>query len=289
MRYEEPVFRPPSEGGSYILQISIGCSHNRCTFCSMYKTKKFRSRSMQEIKEDIAAAARHYPQLRRVFLADGDALALEQEMLLQVLAELYASFPHLERVGIYANPHNILAKEEAQLLELRREGLQILYLGIESGWAQVLEDVGKGATPKEMIRAGKKAIEAGFLLSATVILGLAGREGSRQHALETARVVSAINPHYLGALTLMLNRHAPLLRQAERGEFQPLSPAEILQELEILIANLETKGCVFRSNHASNYLSLKGTLREERGKLLQQIRDAKETPAFWRQESMRRL
>lgn len=289
MRYEEPVFRPPSEGGSYILQVSIGCSHNKCTFCSMYKTKKFRLRSMQEIKEDIAEAARCYPQLQRVFLADGDALALDQEVQLTVLEDLYAAFPRLERVGIYANPHNILEKEEAQLAELRRKGLQILYLGIESGWAKVLEDVRKGATPKEMILAGRKALEAGFLLSATVILGLAGKEGSRQHAMETARVVSAINPQYLGALTLMLNRHAPLLRKTEKGEFQPLNPREILEEQEILIAHLETEGCVFRSNHASNYLSLKGTLKEDREKLLQQIQMAKANPAFWRQESMRRL
>jgi radical SAM superfamily enzyme YgiQ (UPF0313 family) len=255
----------------------------------MYKSKKFRMRSMQEIKEDIAEAARHYPLLRRVFLADGDALALNQGALLEVLENLYASFPRLERVGIYANPHNILEKGEAQLAQLRREGLHILYLGIESGSAKVLADVRKGATPEEMVQAGKKALEAGFLLSVTVILGLAGREGSRQHALETARVVSAINPQYLGALTLMLNRHAPLLRKAERGEFQPLDPQEILMEQETLIAHLETKGCVFRSNHASNYLSLKGTLKEDREKLLQQIQRAKENPAFWRQESMRRL
>jgi radical SAM superfamily enzyme YgiQ (UPF0313 family) len=242
MRYEEPVFRPPSEGGSFILQISIGCSHNKCTFCSMYKTKKFRLRSMQEIKEDIKEASRHYPRLRRVFLADGDALALDQQMLLEVLEDLYASFPHLERVGIYANPHNILEKQDDQLAELRRGGLQILYLGIESGSAKVLADVRKGATPEDMVQAGKKALAAGFLLSATVILGLAGKEGSRQHALETARVVSAINPQYLGALTLMLNQHAPLLRKAERGEFQPLNPREILDEQEILIATWKHKG-----------------------------------------------
>lgn len=289
MRYEEPVFRPPSEAASFILQATIGCSHNKCTFCPMYKTKKYRERPLEEIKEDINSAARGYSGVRKVFLADGDALVLDTQVLLEILKELYLSFPILERVSIYATPKNLLEKSVDDLRKLKDAGLGIVYFGLESGSAQILENVRKGFTPEEMITAGQKAVKAGLPLSVTVILGLGGREDSKEHALETARVVSAINPQYLGALTLMVNKHAPLHKRIEKGEFTLLNSLEVLEELELIIANLETTKCIFRSNHASNYLPLKGVLKEDRKKLLSLIKEAKKDPSLLRGEIYRGL
>lgn len=289
MRYEEPVFRPPSEAASYILQATIGCSHNKCTFCPMYKTKKYRERPVGEIKEDINAAAQAYSVVRKVFLADGDALAVETQILLEILQELYAKFPSLERVGIYASPQNLLDKSEAELSKLKEAGLSIVYYGLESGSARVLEDVRKGFGPEEMITAGQKAVRVGLALSVTVLLGLGGRDGSKEHALETARAVSRMDPHFLGALTLMTNKHAPLHKRIEKGEFTLLNSFEILEELELLIANLETTKCVFRSNHASNYLPLKGVLKGDRDELLALIKEAKNDPSLLRREGYRGL
>ncbi len=271
MRYEGTVYRPPSEAHSLILQATIGCSHNACTFCIMYKDKKYRERSLEEIEADIGAAAQLYPHARRVFLADGNALALPTAHLTAVLEMLKTRFPRLERIGIYAGPQDILGKDPAELKALRKAGLGIVYLGVESGSDRVLRQVNKGADREEMVRAGKRVRRAGLTLSVTVILGLGGKEASLEHARETARVINEIDPEYLAPLTLLIDPHAPLARKVERGEFTPLTPLEVLAEMRELVTGLELSNCVFRSNHASNYLPVKGTLPQDKERMLREI------------------
>ena len=204
MYYDMPLYRPPSEAYSLIFQVTLGCSHNRCAFCIMYRKKKFRIRPWEELKADILEAALSYRGINRIFLADGDALVIDTDYMLQISNFLYEKFPALERVSAYANPANLLEKSKEDLQRIRKAGLQMLYFGIETGDDELLVKIKKRATAQEMIISAKKAIDAGFVLSATVILGLAGKKGSERHALETARVCSAINPHYLSALTLIL-------------------------------------------------------------------------------------
>lgn len=268
MRYEQPVFRPPSEARSLILQVTVGCSHNGCSFCYMYKGKRFRVRGLDEIREDIAWAGRQYGQAEKIFLADGDALAMETGQLLEVLAELRRTFPHADRISLYAGPKNIIKKTPDELASLHDAGIKLAYMGIESGDEEVLRSVHKGTTPDEMVAAGKKIQEAGIALSATVILGLGGRERWREHALATARAASAINPHYLAALTLMVEEEMPLAKKIARGEFTLLSPRESLEELKLLLEALDVDHCVFRSNHASNYFAVGGILPDDREGML---------------------
>ena len=268
MRYHNPVFRPPSEAGSLILQVSLGCAHNACTFCSMYKRKKFSIRSWDEIERDIDSVAEEMAYVRRVFLADGDALALDTKLLLKVLNKLSQTFPRLERVGIYAGPKDILNKSGEDLVKLRQAGLKIMYLGLETGSENLLRVINKGVDASRMIAAGQKALLAGFELSVTVITGLGGQEYWREHAVATARVASAINPTYLGALTLMVVPGTKLHQQVQSGEFKLLTAEQTLQELKLMLENVNLSNCVFRSNHASNYLPLRGTLNQDRDKLV---------------------
>jgi len=269
LRYEGNVFRPPSEARSYILQCTIGCSHNRCIFCAMYKDKKYRIRSLEEIKADIRMAKIYYGDLQKVFLADGDALAMPCEDLLEILATLYRTFPSLNHVGIYAGPDSILAKEMSELTALKAAGLTIAYLGVETGDPQLLQDIRKGVDYDGMTEAGRKIVSSGIQLSAIVLLGLAGRgERSIEHARNTARICNDIDPHYLAALTLMLVPGTILYRRAEKGEFELPDAFEILEEMKILVEGLQLSGCEFRSNHASNYLPIKGRLPEDKENLL---------------------
>lgn len=269
---EGMVFRPPSEAKSLILRVTIGCSHNACTFCGMYSDVRFRTRPMEEISALISKAARLYPGQRRVFLADGNALVLKTEKLLDIMQQLHEAFPKLSRITCYGGPQDILRKTPEELVALKNAGLQIIYLGIESGDDEVLEKVCKGATPEEMIAAGQKVIAAGIKLSTMVILGLGGRERTTQHALNTARVVSAINPTMLSALTLMLHDGTPLRQAADSGAFSPLSPYELLLELKLMMENIQvTSPCIFRSNHVSNFLPLAGTLPQDKEQLLSDI------------------
>jgi len=272
MRYEGNVFRPPSEARSYILQCTVGCTHNRCTFCSMYKDKKYHVRSMKEILDDIRMAREYYGDLYKVFLADGDALAMETSDLLEILKTLYQSFDSLKHVGVYASPDSILAKEMSELTALKEAGLTIAYLGVETGDPQLLVDIRKGVSYEEMVEAGLKIRQAGILLSVTILLGLAGRTPqAADHARNTARILNEIAPDYVGALTLMLEPRTELYRRMEKGEFELPGPFEILDELRIIIQGLELQGTEFRSNHASNYLAIKGRLPEDKQKLLDLI------------------
>ncbi|MGD8554752.1 MAG: radical SAM protein [Anaerolineales bacterium] len=275
MRYYGMVIRPPSEARSYILQVTYGCSHNRCTFCGTYLNKPFKVRPEAEVLEDIELARRQILHTRRVFLADGDALVLSTRRLTTILDKLAASFPHLERVGIYANARDILRKPEDELALLRGKGLGIVYLGLESGSDEILRRVCKGATAAEMVQAVRKAKSAGLLASVIGILGLAGPELSPQHAQATAQVVNQMDPDYLAMLTLMMVPGTELHRQWQAGEFELMDPEAMLVELGEVIRHLEgLTECVFRTNHASNYLPLAGVLPQDKEKLLGVIQAA---------------
>jgi len=260
MKYEGVVIRPPSEADSLILQVTVGCSHNKCIFCPAYKAKRFRIKSFGEIRDDIDEASIHAQHLRRVFLADGDALIIPQQRLLEIIHYLNEKFPKLTRIGIYGNAKSILKKSIEQLKELKENKLSFIYLGIESGDEETLKNVHKGITYEKMVEAAKQVKEASIKLSVTVLLGLAGTERSAIHAKETARILTDIQPDYIGALTLMIPPEAPLYSMVEEGKFELPSPFELLQELRIMIAESDLHNCLFFSNHASNYLPVKARL-----------------------------
>jgi radical SAM superfamily enzyme YgiQ (UPF0313 family) len=269
MRYHGTVIRPPSEADSYLLQITYGCSHNRCTFCGTYIDKPFQVRSMDEVLEDIAMASSRLRDVRRVFLCDGNALVLDLDCLVRVLEALDTAFPRLRRISIYANARDILAKSDAELAELREHGLELIYLGLESGCDEVLRRVDKGATAAEMIEGVVRAKQAGMRVSVIALLGLGGVELSEDHADQTAQVVNAMDPQYLSMLTLMLVPGTPLHRQHQAGTFQLPEPEALLVELRRVIAGTEgLTRCVFRTNHASNYVPLAGTLSRDKERLL---------------------
>ena len=274
MRYEGDIYRPPSEAHSYILQCTIGCSHNACTFCGMYKDKRFRVRTLEEIREDITMAAQYYGSVEKVFLADGDAMAIECSDLIEIARYLYQNFPRLRHVGIYAGPRSILNKTAGELQALQEAGITMAYLGVETGDERLLKEINKGVTRSEMIEAGQKTVKSGIQLSVTVLLGLAGKkEYSLAHARATAEVCNAINPDYLAALTLMVVPDTVTARRVRQGDFELLTPLEIMDEMRELIANLDVENCEFRSNHASNYLPIKASLPRDKGKVLSLITD----------------
>ncbi|PAB59421.1 radical SAM protein [Anaeromicrobium sediminis] len=290
MRYVGSVYRPPSEAYSYILQVSIGCSHNKCTFCSMYKEKQFRKRNLDEIFEDLQMARSHYSQIKRIFLADGNALALKTEDLKAILEKIKELFPECERIGIYSAPKDIIRKSVEELKLLKSLGLGIAYLGIESGSDKILKYIKKGVTSDEIIEAGKKMIEAGIKLSATLISGIGSDENLEEHAIESARVINEIQPDYVGLLTLLIQQGTELYDQVQRGEFKLLSPQEVMRETKILIENLHIdEKCVFRSNHASNYVSLAGTLPEDKQNLINILDENLKRPYDVKEELFRRL
>lgn len=269
MRYEGTIYRPPGEWKSYLLQVTVGCSHNACTFCGMYKDKRYRVRPLEEIYEDIALARAAYGDVNRVFLCDGDAAAMDTGELLAVLERLYETFPTLERVNAYAGPVSALAKSHEELRALREAGLVRLYLGVESGSDGVLRAVHKGVDAAGMLEAGRRLVSAGFDLWTMVLIGLAGPgEASRAHALDTAAMVNAMGPRHLSALTYIPERGTVLGRAVERGEFQLLTAREALEETRLLLERLEVDPLHFTSDHASNYLPLKGGLPGDRARLL---------------------
>lgn len=290
MRYVGNIYRPPSEAYSYILQVTIGCSHNKCTFCSMYKDKAFKKRSMDEIVEDLHMARNRYNSIKRIFLADGNALVLSTKDLKTILNEINKIFPECERVGIYAAPKDILRKDINELKELRELGIKIAYLGIESGSDKILKNIEKGVSSEEIIEAGKKMIEAGIKLSATFISGIGSKQNLKEHALKSAHVINEIQPDYVGLLTLLIQKGTKLYDQVQRGEFELLSPKEVMEETKLLIENIKVdRKCVFRSNHASNYVSLAGDLPKDKQALIQVLDENLQIPFDSRYENFRRL
>ena len=272
VRYKGKVYRPPSEAYSLIIQVTYGCSHNRCAFCDMYDDKHFSMRPMEEIREDFELARRVYRRVERVFLADGDALMRKTDDLVQILGLVYGLFPECQRVTCYASPTSLQIKSEEELRLLREKGLKMVYMGLESGCDAVLERMDKGHTAAQIIAAGQKARRSGLQLSVTAISGLGSRELWREHAVETAQAFNAMNPEYIGLLTLMVEPGTPLEKWVREGSFYVLKPVEVMQEMELFLQQIDSPGSVFRMNHASNYLTLKGTLNQDRELLLQQVR-----------------
>ncbi|MBR4015646.1 MAG: radical SAM protein [Anaerotignum sp.] len=282
MRYEGTVYRPPSEASSLIIQLTIGCARNTCTFCNMYKDKTFRIRPLEEVAEDLEMARNYFTRVkvRRIFLADGDALIVKTKDLLYILDKCHEYFPEVERISVYGAPKDILGKTPEELRQLKEAGLDMVYMGLESGADEVLTAVKKGVTADEMIEAGKKVREAGMVLSMTVISGLGGKKLWREHALGSAEVISAIKPEYVGFLTLMVEPGTEMYDQLNRGEIELLDPQEVLDETELFIRNVDAEGTMFRSNHASNYIALGGTLNREKDKILEQIETSRKRSKF---------
>lgn len=285
--YEGRVFRPPSEAYSLIIQVTIGCSHNKCTFCDMYKEKSFRIRKMEEIQRDFDLARRAYRRVERIFLADGDALMCQTQHMAEILRYIREVFPECERVTCYGSPASILVKQQEELDLLHELGLEMIYMGLESGSDEVLRRVNKGETAEEIVRAGQMVKKAGMKLSVTCIAGLGSLELSEEHAIKTAEALSQMKPEYIGLLTLLFELPTPLMEDWQAGRFYLMNPVEIAQETLALLEHIDCEGSVFRANHASNYVNLAGTLNEDREAMCQKLRAALEGRVRFKNEAFR--
>jgi radical SAM superfamily enzyme YgiQ (UPF0313 family) len=289
MHYEGYCIRPPSEAYSILLQVTLGCSHNKCTFCGSYKDKRFTIKDDKIILTDILFASKVMKRQDRVFLMDGDALIIPQKRLMWILDRIREHLPWVRRVGAYANTKSIKMKSLEQLIELRENGLAILYLGVETGDAELRKEINKGSSAQTCVEMGRKVREAGMKLSVTVLLGIAGRERSLEHARATGELLSAMDPNYVGALTVMLVPGTPLYEASRKGEFQLLDEKELLQELREMIAHTNLSRGLFFSNHASNYLPVKAKLPKGKQEALDLIDAALKGDVGLRPEWMRAL
>lgn len=282
--YDYPLYRPPSEARSLIFQVTLGCSFNKCSYCDMYRTKEYQERPWEEIKMEIDIAAKHMPETRRIFLADGDALNLPTERLLQILDYIRPRFPSIERISCYAMPKNILEKTPEDLARLRDAGLGMFYIGIETGSDIILKKITKGATSQTIIKACRKAKDSGYAISCMVILGLGGKTYSKNHIEDTARILSTTAPDYVGALTLHLDggiREEFLAKFKE--PFLPIDDADALDELELLVSRIEPSSpVVFRANHGSNAYPIGGTFPDQKQEMLQKISYLRQHPELCR-------
>ena len=290
MRYEGDIYRPPSEAYSLLVQVTIGCSHNKCTFCNMYKEKQFRVRKQEEVLEDLAWAREHYRRVERIFLCDGDALCLANRKLLVILDYIRQHFPECERVTTYGRATDVLRKTDEELRELREHGIEMVYLGAESGSQKVLERINKGETREELIEGVQRLEAAGIKTSVTFISGLAGPDDWEEHAVETGRMIAEMNASYVSLLTLMLQPPAPLLEDYRQGRFKLLTPEEVLAETCLMLQYAKpSKSCVFRSNHASNYVSLRGNLPEDNDSMIAALKRCMEDRGLLKDERFRML
>jgi len=284
LNYDYPLYRPPSEAKSLIFQVTLGCSFNVCSYCNMYRTKEYFERPWDEIKTEIDLASKHIPDSDRIFLADGDALNLSTDRMVQILDYLYQKFPKLERISCYAMPKNILEKSPADLKRLHDSGLAMLYIGIESGSDKILKKVTKGATSQTIIKACQKAKDCGYIISCMIILGLGGKTYTKEHIDDTARILSVTSPHYVGTLTLHLEdgiRDEFLTKFKE--PFIPIDDSDALLELENLVGKIDTKNSIiFRANHGSNAYPISGTFPEDKQKMLERISYLKQHPEICR-------
>ena len=273
MRYEGTIYRPPPEADSYLLQCTIGCSHNQCTFCGMYKGVRYRIRSLDEIKGDIKMAKVVFGgRLRKVFLCDGDAISMDTEILLEILSELKDAFPLLARISTYAGTKSTLNKSIEELKQLRAGGLTMTYLGIESGNDQVLKAIGKGTNASEVLQAGRNIIESGMTLASMVMLGIAGKgDESLAHALATAKVVNQMKPHHIAVLTTVPVKNTKLYRQVEKGDFQLQDAYETINEMKMMLDHITIDNLGLDASHVSNFLPMKGILQKDKKKLLDLI------------------
>jgi len=289
LNYDAPLYRPPSEAKSLIFQVTLGCSFNECSFCDMYRSKEYSERSWDEVKGEIDMMSKMLPDTTKIFLADGDALNLDPEYMIKIVKYIYEKFPNLERVSCYAMPMNLLKKTPEELDSMKKAGLDMLYLGIETGSDILLKKVTKGATAKTIIKSCKKAKDAGFTLSCMVILGLGGSKYSSENARETAKVISAVKPDYVGALTLYLENGIKdeFLTKFDE-EFIRISDSEAIDELEELISEIVVDDkVVFRANHGSNAYNVAGTFPEDKQAMLDKITWMKEHPEVVRPQGLR--
>ena len=289
LNYDAPLYRPPSEANSLIFQVTLGCSFNQCSFCDMYRSKEYSERTWDEVKGEIDMMAKIMPDTQRVFLADGDAINLSTEYMVKILKYIREKFPSIERISCYAMPMNLLKKTPEDLQELYDAGLNMLYLGIESGSDIVLRKVTKGATSKTIIKACNKAKDVGFKLSCMVILGLGGKKYSKENAIETGKVISASKPDFVGALTLYLeNGIKDEFITKWGGEFVKIDDNESLEELELLVSNINTENqIVFRANHGSNAYNIAGTFPQDKDEMLEKIGWLNKHPENVRPEGLR--
>lgn len=285
----EPAIRPPAEADSFLLQVTLGCSQDTCTFCGAYKGKPFRAKDPAEVTADIERYASRYPDTRRVFLMDGDALALGNNRLVPVLQELERSFPRLARVASYANGCNISRKTDAELAGLAQHRLTLIYMGLESGDQDVLDRRGKSSRAEEMVEAVHRAARAGIKSSVIVLLGLGGKGHSAGHVRGTVEALNRMQPRYLSFLSLMVIPGTPLAEEVRRGNFEELGPLELLQEAYGIIQGLEMKKTIFRSDHASNHLPLEGAFPKDKARLLKALEAAIEGQVGLRPEFLRGL
>lgn len=289
MHYEGNIIRPPSEANSILLQVTVGCSHNKCTFCGTYRGERFKIKSDEIIMSDIAWAARHCRRQRRVFLCDGDALVIPQKHLVPMLEAIQSQLPWVTRVGTYATAQNLARKTPEDLKALHALGLGIVYLGLESGDDETLKAIHKGVDADKMIAMGRKVKAAGIKVSITVLLGIAGRQRSQQHAEATARVLTAIDPEYIGALSLMLVPGTPMYEANRTGKFSMMEPLELLGELRTMFAGTDLSQGQFHANHASNYLPIRARLPKDKTTVLSHIDQALNGEVDLRPEWMRGL
>ena len=289
LNYDAPLYRPPSEANSLIFQVTLGCSFNECSFCDMYRSKEYSERTWDEVKGEIDMMAKIMPDTRRVFLADGDAINLSTEYMIQIIKYIREKFSSLERISCYAMPMNLLKKTPEELQSLRNAGLDMLYLGIESGSDIILKKVTKGATSKTIIKSCNKAKDAGFKLSCMVILGLGGKKYSKENAIETGKVISASKPDFVGALTLYLeNGIKDEFITKWGGEFVRINDQEALEELELLVSNINAENkIIFRANHGSNAYNIAGTFPDDKKEMLEKVGCLTKHPENVRPEGLR--
>lgn len=278
--YSTPLYRPPSEARSLIVQVTEGCSHNKCRFCYMYKCKQFRLKSREELKEHIVWLKTYYQKPERIFLADGNVLCLKTEKLIELLNYIKSEFPTAKRISSYSGPLDIIRKTDEELKLIREAGLELLYMGVESGSDKVLAMMQKGVNQQQMIEAGQKAIKAGFKFSCMIISGLGGTEYITEHALESAKVISSINPHYFSLLRLVVEEESELADDIRQGKFRLLTPMQILDENIMMLENMELKDCIFRANHVSNYVNQAGVLNKDRDMLVERLKKFRDSNNF---------
>ena len=289
--YDYPLYRPPSEANSIIFQVTLGCSFNKCSFCNMYRTKDYSERPWEEIMSEIDIVSKSFPQTERIFLADGDAINLSTEKLVKILEYIKEKFPNLKRISCYAMPKNLLQKTPAELTLLNKKGLDMLYIGIETGNDILLKKITKGATSKSIIDACNRAKKNGFIISCMIILGIGGKRYSVDHIKETARVVSEVSPNFLAALTLIIEDGVYDEFMKKFAEpFETLDDSLILNELELLLSEINPiSPIVFRANHASNVYSIGGNLPEDREKMIALVSSLKEHPELLKPKVLRRF
>lgn len=290
IKYVGDVYRPPSEAYSLIVQATIGCTHNKCSFCKMFKEKRFQTRATEDIIADFAWARKRYRSVPRIFLADANALCLKTDKLMPILTYIEETFPECERVTIYGRASDVLRKTEDELRQLREHGLTMVYIGAESGSDKVLEMCRKGETRQQLIDAVKRIEKVGIKASVTFISGLAGKDGWEDHAIQTGTMITEMNASYVSLLTLLVDPQAPMYDDIQSGRLKLLTPQEVLAETHLMLENANPeKTCIFRSNHASNYLSLKGDLPQDRDRFLAQIEAAMKNTGMLKDERFRLL